>query len=300
MISVLALKHDHTLYKILRELVKDLNYDFNIIGLDNPIAGNYDAFYLNSELYSKPFFFYLEEPNCFRNSEILKNKNFLGFISHLKTTCNEMKNNFGVEVNYLELSSKEKNYSKIVENINSLRTNRPIRFVSWGSWVDHGDNNFFNRGGSESDRLLSELFEHIDGQLIFRTNKYLNCKSKFPDRVELISRYIDESEMENFCYGADVFLLPAKQVHSVSLTYAMSFGLMLVVSDGWGFEEYCDDSNSVNYREINKILNICLNREELIKRRLNSLEKFKSKYTPSKHFDRFASIINVFNNRILA
>src|SRR5438552_2349187 len=35
-----------------------------------------------------------------------------------------------------------------------------------------------------------------------------------------------------------IFLLPAARVHIVSLLQAMSYGLAVVASDGWGMEEY--------------------------------------------------------------
>jgi glycosyltransferase involved in cell wall biosynthesis len=35
-----------------------------------------------------------------------------------------------------------------------------------------------------------------------------------------------------------IFLLPAARIHIVSVLQAMSYGLAVVASDGWGFEEY--------------------------------------------------------------
>src|SRR5688572_18460791 len=37
-----------------------------------------------------------------------------------------------------------------------------------------------------------------------------------------------------------IFLLPAARVHIVSLLQAMSYGLAVVASDGWGIDEYLE------------------------------------------------------------
>jgi glycosyltransferase involved in cell wall biosynthesis len=44
--------------------------------------------------------------------------------------------------------------------------------------------------------------------------------------------------METLHAGSHIFLLPAARVHIVSLLQAMSYGLAVVASDGWGFDEY--------------------------------------------------------------
>lgn len=291
MISVIALKSDHTLYNILRNVLKNINLDFNIIGLDDPFVGNDNSFYFNPDFYNKPFFLYLEEPRCFKNNFILNHINFKGFISHLKITCEEMRSNFNVPVYYLELSSEEKNYVRINQSINSLRNNRPINFISWGSWTDFNDSNFSNRGGNSSDNLICELFPKIKSTLTFRTKNNLKSKNLFPNRVNLIADYLSENQMNELCYSSDIFLLPANQVHSVSLTYAMSFGMLLLVSDGWGFEEYCDSSNSINYKNFDEILSVCLDRNKLIEKRISSLEKYKSKYTTQIHKNKVESFL---------
>lgn len=292
MVTITAVKQEHTLYRILRNILKDKDCDINIIGLDDPN----DRLYLNESLYEKPFFLYIEEPKCFNHTHLFQNKNFKGFISHLKIACDELKSKFDVPTYYIELSSEDKDYDKINIHIQSLNTGRPINFISWGSWVDYNDRNFSNRGGNAVDNLICDLFKTIDGHLTFRTSNNLRCKSVYYEKINLIPNYMDEQYMNDLCYNSDIFLLPAKQVHSVSLTYAMSFGLFLIVSDGWGFSEYCDSLNSINYKNIDEIIEICSNREKLIEKRKNSLEKFKLKYTTDLHSKRISAIIDMLDH----
>jgi glycosyltransferase involved in cell wall biosynthesis len=44
--------------------------------------------------------------------------------------------------------------------------------------------------------------------------------------------------MEALLAESHIYLLPAARVHIVSLLQAMSHGLAVVTSDGWGFDEY--------------------------------------------------------------
>ncbi|GIW79771.1 MAG: hypothetical protein KatS3mg105_1578 [Gemmatales bacterium] len=56
--------------------------------------------------------------------------------------------------------------------------------------------------------------------------------------VRVIDRFLPTEDMEDLLASSHIFLLPAARVHIVSLLQAMSYGLALVTSDGWGIEEY--------------------------------------------------------------
>ena len=287
MINIFAAKNDHTLYNILRNSFKDIDFDCNIIGLDYQAFGMNSPFYLNDEFYKKPFFLYLEEFITFQREEIIKNKNCLGFISHIKNTCEQLINEYNCNVYHLELASPDKNSDAVLNSIESLRSDRPINLIAWGSWSDVLDNNFFERGGDKVDELACSLLQNnININLTFRTTKNLKCKNLFPDKVNVIRDYISENELERLYYKSDIFLLPSRQVHSCSLTNAMSFGLCSIVSDGWGINEYCNKLNSINYKETNEIIDICSNKEKLILKRFNSFVNYKLKYSSNIHVEK--------------
>jgi glycosyltransferase involved in cell wall biosynthesis len=56
--------------------------------------------------------------------------------------------------------------------------------------------------------------------------------------VRVISWYLKPEEMNALLSKSHVFLLPAARVHIVSILKAMSFGQVVIASDGWGFNEY--------------------------------------------------------------
>jgi glycosyltransferase involved in cell wall biosynthesis len=56
--------------------------------------------------------------------------------------------------------------------------------------------------------------------------------------VRIINRFMTAAEMAELHASSHIFLLPAARVHIVSLLQAMSYGLAVVASDGWGMEEY--------------------------------------------------------------
>jgi glycosyltransferase involved in cell wall biosynthesis len=56
--------------------------------------------------------------------------------------------------------------------------------------------------------------------------------------VRVINRFLPAAEMEDLLAEGHIFLLPAARIHVVSLLQAMSYGMAVVTSDGWGIEEY--------------------------------------------------------------
>ena len=62
--------------------------------------------------------------------------------------------------------------------------------------------------------------------------------------VRVIDRVLSPEEMAELHASSHVFLLPAARIHIVSLLQAMSYGLAVVASDGWGIEEYLDDGRN--------------------------------------------------------
>jgi glycosyltransferase involved in cell wall biosynthesis len=50
--------------------------------------------------------------------------------------------------------------------------------------------------------------------------------------------------MEDLFSRADIYVLPSARLHVVSILQAMTHGLAVVVSDGWGIDEYVDDGRN--------------------------------------------------------
>ncbi|HZU35696.1 MAG TPA: glycosyltransferase family 4 protein, partial [Gemmataceae bacterium] len=119
-----------------------------------------------------------------------------------------------------------------------------IHLVFINSWCQI-PNNFYVRGGLdllEAFAILHERYPQL--RLTLRTGL-----PGLPERyhkimeeswVRVIDRFLPFEEMEALLATSHIFLLPAARVHIVSLLQAMSYGLAVVTSDGWGIEEYVE------------------------------------------------------------
>jgi glycosyltransferase involved in cell wall biosynthesis len=124
------------------------------------------------------------------------------------------------------------------------RDDEPIHLLFINSWCQ-APTNFNLRGGLE----ILEAFETLrirypQLRLTMRTN--LPGIDDYYRRiiesgwVRIIDRFTTAEEMADLHANSHVFLLPAARVHIVSLLQAMSYGLAVVASDGWGIDEYLE------------------------------------------------------------
>ena len=59
--------------------------------------------------------------------------------------------------------------------------------------------------------------------------------------MRVIDRFTPARRMDELQRESHVYLLPAARIHIVSVLQAMSYGQAVVVSDGWGMDEYVTD-----------------------------------------------------------
>ncbi len=120
----------------------------------------------------------------------------------------------------------------------------PIHLLFINSWCQVPEN-FYVRGGLdvlEAFAILHARYPQV--RLTMRTA--LPTLSEHYHRllesggIRVVNRYLSDDEMADLHAGSHVFLLPAARVHIVSLLQAMSYGLAVVGSDGWGMEEYLE------------------------------------------------------------
>jgi glycosyltransferase involved in cell wall biosynthesis len=118
----------------------------------------------------------------------------------------------------------------------------PLNLVFINSWCQIREN-FYVRGGLdvlEAFALLRERYPHV--RLTLRT-QLPDLDSHYHRIIEsgwvrVIDRFLPADEMAGLLADSHIFLLPAARIHVVSLLQAMSYGLAVVTSDGWGIEEY--------------------------------------------------------------
>lgn len=124
----------------------------------------------------------------------------------------------------------------------------PVELLFINSWCQVPEN-FFVRGGLdvlEAFAILRERYPQL--RLTMRTDlpalddHYLRIIEG--PRVRVINRFLVDEEMAELHATSDIYLLPAARVHIVSLLQAMSYGLAVVGSDGWGMAEYLEDERN--------------------------------------------------------
>lgn len=105
---------------------------------------------------------------------------------------------------------------------------------------------FYIRGGHDVLEAFSILVEKYPNlNLIIRSTvpelsaKHAALVASHP-RVKLLQQFLPADDLHRLMLNTDIYLIPAARVHVVSVLQAMSYGIPVVASDGWGFSEYVD------------------------------------------------------------
>lgn len=202
---------------------------------------------------------------AFKN--LFERKEFKGIICHMKQTLESIKQIFNSEIInnklfYLPLATKsieEINLNVDPSNIKLLFTN------SFGGT----ENNFPLRGGLEVilafKNLVDSGFKNITLKIVGSLKleeDLLQWLQQCP-QVEIygsnIVRHnrnmVTDNLLHEIMLDTDIFLIPACRIHSMSVVKAMSYGLVVLGSDGWGFNEFidkefcCDGQTNASYIE---------------------------------------------------
>jgi glycosyltransferase involved in cell wall biosynthesis len=119
---------------------------------------------------------------------------------------------------------------------------QPLHLLFINSWQNHAPS-FYLRGGLDVLEAFAVLHRRYP-QLRLTLRTALPPLDDHYHRlieagwVRVIGRFLSAAEMEALHADSHIFLLPAARIHIVSLLQAMSHGLAVVTSDGWGIEEY--------------------------------------------------------------
>jgi glycosyltransferase involved in cell wall biosynthesis len=174
---------------------------------------------------------------------LLESDSCKGIVTHMKSTAEMVPVLFGSDtiarkVHYTPLGVKlPRRWQR-----HNHDANGPIDVVFINSWCQVPAN-FFVRGGLDVLEAFAVLHERYP-QLRLTLRTELPPLDRYYLRiietgwVRVIDRFLSGEEMDELLSQSHVFLLPSARVHIVSLLQAMSYGLAVVTSDGWGIEEY--------------------------------------------------------------
>jgi glycosyltransferase involved in cell wall biosynthesis len=173
--------------------------------------------------------------------ELLESDACRGIITHMRSTAESLPVLFASEtiarkVTYAPLGVRlPKRYQTHDDDdtVNLLFTN---------SWHQNSDG-FFLRGGLD----VLEAFWILHARY---PQVRLTIRSALPhidERyhriiqqcwVRVIDKFVPAQRMEELQRESHIYLLPAARIHIVSVLQAMAYGQAVVVSDGWGMDEY--------------------------------------------------------------
>ena len=176
---------------------------------------------------------------------LIESRQCRGIITHIKSTAQNLPRLFKSEkisskITYMPMGIKLPAVSHIIKE-----EKKEVHLLFNNSW--HQDpRSFYLRGGLDvlgAFEKLREKYKNIfltlRSSLPSLDSEYINIIKN--NNVRVIKQFLTNSDWEMLMKQSDIYLLPSDRIHVVSMLEAMSFGLPVVVSDGWGFEEYIHD-----------------------------------------------------------
>ncbi|MCR9256343.1 MAG: hypothetical protein NXI16_09635 [Alphaproteobacteria bacterium] len=138
----------------------------------------------------------------------------------------------------------EETAAKVDARWDSKRDGRDCHFLFTGSWNNHGGS-FVQRGGMEVALAFAHLVrDYPDARLTMRTTLPPSIHEAFGGFLNAIPNLtwiepaIDDEALFDLLLDADVFLLPAAGLHSLSLLRAMATGAVILTADAPGVEQF--------------------------------------------------------------
>ncbi len=120
-----------------------------------------------------------------------------------------------------------------------------LNLLFLNSW--HQDpNSFYLRGGLDVLEAFAMLHAaHPELRLTLRTRLPPDLAPRYRRIIEdtgvsVLDEFLPSDRMHDLMLWNHIFLLPSARIHIMSVLQAMAYGLVPVVSDGWGMTEYVE------------------------------------------------------------
>ena len=172
-------------------------------------------------------------------------------VTHIKTTAEGLpkvfeKPELAKKIFYIPMGLK------ISKRLPRNASNEEVNILFTGSW-HQSESNFFLHGGLDTLFAFEKIAQdNSNVNLVLRTpipegevwKRLTHLMKKYPDQVTIFQDFMKTNEWQQLLCDTDIFVLPSARIHVVSTLEAMSFGVPVVVSDGWGFSDYVDDGRT--------------------------------------------------------
>lgn len=176
---------------------------------------------------------------------LLEADNCRGIVTHMRSTAEMIPTLFGSET-----IARKVTYSPLGVALpekwqqHEDEGDAPINLLFTNSWHQNPDG-FFLRGGLdvlEAFDVLRRRYPRL--RLTLRSGlprlEERHIRMVEAGWVRIISWFLPPKRMAELQRESHIYLLPAARIHIVSVLQAMSYGQAVVVSDGWGMEEYVE------------------------------------------------------------
>ncbi len=185
----------------------------------------------------------IQEAACFQGVKaLLESPNCRGLITHIRGTADGIPKLFQSEI----ITKKTFHIPMGVQAPDQWQRHEPsktFRLLFTNSWHQSAAG-FYLRGGLdllEAYALLKP--SHPEMKLILRTKLPQNLPARYRRiidtcDVEILDEFLPKDELDALMRSCHAYVLPSARIHIISILQAMSYGLVPVVSDGWGTEEY--------------------------------------------------------------
>ncbi|MGA2916324.1 MAG: glycosyltransferase [Sedimentisphaerales bacterium] len=175
---------------------------------------------------------------------LFESKSCKAIITHVKSTAESLPKLF----QSTKLASKVKHVPLGVKlpkvYHEAEKEDGKVRILFNNSW--HQDSrNFFIRGGLDVLAAFDRLHKNYPNVLLTLRTSLPSMNPRYMRIIEqnhigVIDRFLPDQEWETLMINSDIYLLPSDRIHVVSILEAMSYGLAVVASDGWGVQDYVE------------------------------------------------------------
>jgi glycosyltransferase involved in cell wall biosynthesis len=164
-----------------------------------------------------------------------------GIVTHMRSTAEMLPVLFGSETIARKVTHAPLGV-RLPERFQTHDDGETVNLLFTNSWHQLRDG-FFYRGGLDVLQAFDVLRRRYP-------QVRLTIRSALPELderhhrilesgwVRVIDRFMPAKRMAALRRESHVYLLPAARIHIVSVLQAMSYGQAVVVSDGWGMDEY--------------------------------------------------------------
>ncbi|MFO0928137.1 MAG: glycosyltransferase [Gemmataceae bacterium] len=173
--------------------------------------------------------------------ELLEADSCKGIVTHMRSTAEMLPRLFRSEVVAAKTYHVPLGVKTPAGQVDQDRDDE-VHLLFTNSWHQSPEG-FFLRGGLETLEaftVLRQQYPHL--RLTMRTSlprlSERHARMIESGWVRIINRFLPAEQLDALQRQSNIYLLPAARIHIVSLLQAMSYGQAVVVSDGWGFNEY--------------------------------------------------------------